>query len=691
MPRVLVPLLLAAALAVAAAEAAAAKPREPDRIPGSYIVVFRGDAAKDPGGKTDRLERARGFKARFRYSRALKGFAAHLSEQQVSELRSDPEVAFVAPDRRVHALGFVPLATGDSAPTGIRRIDAATSSSAREASSADVAVIDTGVDLSHPDLNVVNGKDCVGSEPAQDDAGHGTHVAGTIAARNNGSGVVGVAPGTRLHAVKVLGSNGSGSDAQVLCGIDWVTATRTDGDPGNNIAVANMSLGGIGPRVAPCASTTDAMHRAICASTNAGVTYVVAAGNSAWDFDYAPAPDTPAAYPEVLTVTAVSDSDGRAGGTGGDTSCEFEEPDDRYASFSNFAATSAGQAHTIAGPGVCITSTRLGGSTTVYSGTSMATPHLAGAVSLCIGESGACAGLSPAQVIAKVRADAQDHTTGLPAFGFNGDPTRPVSGQYYGFLQWSGLETTPPRVDSVYPADGAVGVTTSLVAAAFSEPMDKASAQAAFSLRRTSDNAPVAGTFTWSGNTMGFWPSAPLAQGTSYTARIGTGAQDTAGNGLAAERSWTFSTAVTAYPYVTAVETGSPRSGNHSRLAADDNSYYEVNSTTSGTRTASWYAGVSGVTNSLTSLRIAYKGKSSLTCSQTVSLWRWTTNSWVQLDARSVGATEVLVDKAVSGTLADYVSGTSGDGYMWVRVRCTHPSAAFYSSGDLLRVTYSKP
>ena len=119
-----------------------------------------------------------------------------------------------------------------------------------------------------------------------------------------------------------------------------------------------MSLGGTGDPVESCATTNDPLHKAIWPSTAAGITSVVAAGNDEWDFDYAPEPDTPAAYPEVLTVTAMADSDGQPGRPGAVVpACDGDEPDDGVASFSNWAGTSAGAAHTIAGPGVCVRST----------------------------------------------------------------------------------------------------------------------------------------------------------------------------------------------------------------------------------------------------------------------------------------------------------------------------------------------
>ena len=261
---------------VATANADARSREAPETIPGQYIVTYE-RSVDSPSAKTSGLERTKGFKSRHRYGRALKGFSAKLSPSQVRGLRADPQVELVVPDRPVKASANIPLASGDEAPAGVRRIDAATSTSVRAKSGANVAVIDTGVDLSHRDLNAASGKNCVTSgAAASDDHGHGTHVAGTIAARNDGTGVTGVAPGTQVFAAKVLDGRGSGTMSQVICGIDWVTSTRSDADPDNDIAVANMSLGGPGAPVGSCATTNDPEHRAICASVAAGVTYAVA-------------------------------------------------------------------------------------------------------------------------------------------------------------------------------------------------------------------------------------------------------------------------------------------------------------------------------------------------------------------------------------------------------------------------------
>ncbi len=408
---------------------------------GSYIVVYRDAVNVD--AKTDGLERGLGFTSAFRYRHSLKGFAARLSAPQLERLRSDPDVAFVSADRPVEAVGTVPLASGETAPTGLRRIEAASPTTAREASSVNVAVIDTGIDLGHSDLSAANGKNCVRTtSTAQDDNGHGTHVSGTIAAKNTGSGVVGVAPGTKLYAVKVLNSAGSGTWSQVICGIDWVTQNAA----ALNIKAASMSLGGTGSNDSNCGNTnSDALHKAICNSTAAGVTYVVAAGNSAADFSTF----TPAAYPEVLTVTAMSDSDGVSGGSGGAPTCRLGELDDSYASFSNFATAATEINHAIAGPGVCIYSTWLGGGYNTISGTSMATPHVTGSVALCLGEAGAagpCTGLTPAQIVQKLRSDAAGHSNSVPGYGFNGDPNHSVGSAYYGYLVWDGTAQAQGRL-----------------------------------------------------------------------------------------------------------------------------------------------------------------------------------------------------------------------------------------------------
>jgi subtilisin len=338
-------------------------------------------------------------------------------------------VAYVVPDTTFTAASLQPVAAGETVPPGVRRIGAASLTQAHGPATSSVAVLDTGVDTANADLNVVSGKNCVStsSTTAKDDNGHGTNVAGIVAARDTGSVVTGVAPGTRIVSVKVLNSKASGTLSQILCGIDWVTANAAAW----NIRVANMSLAGSGRNDGNCGITNrDAEHQAICRSVAAGMTYTVAAGNSKTDF----AASIPASYPEVLTVTAMSDSDGVPGALGRAPSCVKGEADDRYAAYSNYAVGAAAAAHTIAAPGTCVVSDRLGGGTSTYYGTSQAAPHAAGTIALCI--DGPCAGLAPAGVIARVRSDAAASAT--VANGFAGDPPRPLNGKYFGYLDYAG-------------------------------------------------------------------------------------------------------------------------------------------------------------------------------------------------------------------------------------------------------------
>ena len=348
------------------------------QVSASYIVVLddRASARTLATAHADRF----GLDLGHVYTSALQGYSATMSAETAALVEALPAVRWVQEDTAV-------ATTAQSTPTGINRADADISPTAKingvdERVNVDVAVIDTGVDLTHPDINVyrAGAKNCsIGAVNANDLNGHGTHVAGTIGALDNASGVVGMAPGARIWPVKVLTDAGSGLNSDVICGIDYVTANAA------SIEVANMSLGGGGEDDRNCGNTNnDAMHKAICRSVAAGITYVVAAGNDASDAkDF-----TPAAYDEVVTVSALADFNGLTGG-GAASTCR-SDVDDTFASFSNHGADVD-----IIAPGVCIYSTSMLGGYATLSGTSMASPHVAGGAALYKALN---PGASPAQV-----------------------------------------------------------------------------------------------------------------------------------------------------------------------------------------------------------------------------------------------------------------------------------------------------
>ena len=343
-----------------------------DRIPGQYIVVLKDNISDVDEVVSDLVTKHHAVNLNS-YHSVIKGFAGNISASEVEKIKNDPRVAFVSDDHTVSTLGSS-LKSGatvqsQTIPTGISRINATTS--VNKGAGVVIAVIDTGIYAAHPDLSGVilnSGTSCIKRTSSNDDNGHGTHVAGTIVARDNTLGVVGVAPQAKLIPVKVLDKNGSGSWSTVICGIDWVTSHAAQ----YNIKVVNMSLGGTGSSDKNCGNTNnDALHKAICRSRDAGVTYVVAAGNSGTGSGST----VPASYNDaVITVSALADSDGLPGGLGVATSYG---PDDTFATFSNF-----GGVVDIGAPGVNIYSTWKGGGYATLSGTSMATPHVSGAVAL---------------------------------------------------------------------------------------------------------------------------------------------------------------------------------------------------------------------------------------------------------------------------------------------------------------------
>jgi subtilisin family serine protease len=229
-------------------------------------------------------------------------------------------------------------------PWGVQRVNAAAAWPNTMGVGVKVAVIDTGIDFEHPELSAAmaggfNAVDVDKPEAFKDDQGHGTHVAGTIAAARDGMGVVGVAPQAKLYAVKVLDAEGNGTFSSVIAGIEWCVK--------NGIQVANMSLG--------ASEGSQALSEAVAAAAEAGLVIVAAAGN-----DYGGAVSFPGAYPQVITVSS-------------------SDKKDRLSVFS-----SVGPEVDVIAPGSDVKSSRMGGGFVELSGTSMATPHAAGLAALAV-------------------------------------------------------------------------------------------------------------------------------------------------------------------------------------------------------------------------------------------------------------------------------------------------------------------
>jgi subtilisin family serine protease len=359
------------------------------------------------------------------YTVALGAVHARLTPSAKAQLALDPGVWFISPNRTFKA-------SAQLVPSGVDRIegDLSTVYATGASVTTPVAVLDTGV-TPDPDLNVqAIGQNCVGGIGWSDLNGHGTHIAGIIGARNNSDGVVGVAPGAPIYPVQVLNRSANGSDASILCGIEWVaTVGKALG-----VRVVNLSAGTFGTDDGNCGLTNaDPIHLAVCHATAGGALFVVAAGNSGG----AIVNTIPANYDEVLTATWMTDYNGTPAKGAPPAGCDLG-PDDRASANSSWAYDDD-KNHILAAPGSCITSTSNTGGTVVMSGSSMAAPHVAGTVALCL-DRGACSGTS-GEIMQRVRADAAERPS---TYGFDGDPFRPIvaqgSGitQNYGYLVYAG-------------------------------------------------------------------------------------------------------------------------------------------------------------------------------------------------------------------------------------------------------------
>jgi subtilisin family serine protease len=331
-----------------------------------HIVRFK-STVTDPQTAARGLASKHGLRLMNVFGHATRGFSTRIPEAALFRLLNEADIEGIYPDIRV--TGFAQYT-----PWGLKRVGCPLSSAApgkRTAVDADVFVLDTGVALNNADLNLVESVSYVPGESNDDLNGHGTMVAGVICAKDNQAGVVGVAPGARLHSCKVLDKTASGPMSQVLAGLDRVVQFKTANPTA--CVVANLSLGGfVGT------TTYNILDTAIAdAVTTHGITVVVAAGNDAVDAALV----TPAHTDEALTVGSYGMSNA-------------------FSTFSNFGA-----AVDVLAPGEKVLTTYGKSSTASADGTSFSAPHVAGAVALYLSKNRTATPLDAATFIKALAAN----------------------------------------------------------------------------------------------------------------------------------------------------------------------------------------------------------------------------------------------------------------------------------------------
>ncbi len=347
----------------------------PNRIPDHYIVKLKSDANRDSLNaadyvlqQADRLQSLYGVNVLQQYTHVFSGFAIKAKDEQIEALMNDPDVERVEVNKVVRI-----NATQASATWGIDRVDARTGidrayNYTSTGKGVHAYIIDTGTRTTHSEFKGRTGEGFSSindGKGANDCHGHGTHVSGTI-----GGTTYGVAKDVTVHGVRVLGCDGSGDDAGVIAGIDWVAKNAI------KPAVANMSLGG---------DLSESLDEAVKSAVQSGVVFVVAAGNE----NQSACNVSPSNVPEAITVGATTRTDSRA-------------------SYSNF-----GKCVDIFAPGSSITSAwrTSDTATSTISGTSMASPHVAGVVALYLEENPKA---TPAEIDALVKKNATPNVVKSP-------------------------------------------------------------------------------------------------------------------------------------------------------------------------------------------------------------------------------------------------------------------------------------
>lgn len=373
-------------------------------IPGSqtatiserYIVVLKEDVSE---AQRSSVSQTVDLVMDVKLNNVFNGFITNATQQQITLLNSDARVLFTQKDFKVEIQAQL-------VPTGVMRMESPHPGTGYVSNSR-IIIMDTGLAPNHPDLNVIGGKNFRGDGPRdmwRDVNGHGTQVAGIAAACDNNIGVVGVAPCAELTAYRVLGDDGIGFAVEIIVAIDDIVANASLYD------VVNMSFGIDSGRIRDtnCGlDNFDAYHMAMCRLRDSGVVIVGAAGNDRRAGDFF----IPAGYTDaIIAVSALSDGDGLPGGLQNPL-CRRNDPDDVIAPYSNW-----GFIVDLIAPGSCIRTTHHGGGYITVSGTSMAAPHVTGAVADYIAQNGKTDWLI-------IKADLQ--ANGFPynsTKGWTGDP-----------------------------------------------------------------------------------------------------------------------------------------------------------------------------------------------------------------------------------------------------------------------------
>jgi subtilisin family serine protease len=433
-----------------------------------YIVVFR-ESVEDIDAATEQLMRGNSGKVHFRYRHAIKGFSATIPAQALEGMRRNPNVESIEPD----GLVYKDLTQTNPPSWGLDRIDqrqlplSNSYSYQNEGEGVDVYIIDTGIRFDHQEYygRAVSGYDFVDNDNnAYDCDGHGTHVAGTV-----GGTTVGVAKKVKLIAVRVLDCNGSGTWSGVIAGIDWVTANANLPANANTPAVANMSLGG---------GYFSLINTAVENSIASGVVYAVSAGNSnANACNY-----SPASAPNALTVGSTTSSDSRS-------------------SFSNY-----GTCVDVFAPGSNIRSSTMTTTSSYanWSGTSMASPHVAGVAALYLAS-------NPSATVTQVNAAIiNGATTGVVSNPGTGSPNRLL------YNQIAGAPVTP-----TVPADptslGYSSLTSSSVVLTWT---DNAGDENGFRIERSTNSGSTWTTAGTVGASITTFTDNGLAASTPYSMRV---------------------------------------------------------------------------------------------------------------------------------------------------------------------------